>query len=97
MVDMLQGATAVVTDSGGVQKETTALGIPCFTLRQNTERPITVTEGANRLVRNPEVLVSLIGTPLGRPAKVPQGWDGNAGARVVDALVARTAVLRPAR
>jgi UDP-N-acetylglucosamine 2-epimerase (non-hydrolysing) len=87
MVDMLLGAAAVVTDSGGVQEETTALGIPCFTLRQNTERPITVTEGTNRLVLEPEDLPATMGKPLDRTPRIPEGWDGNAGTRVVDALV----------
>src|SRR5690242_3190470 len=56
MLDLIEGAAAVVTDSGGLQEETTALGVPCFTVRENTERPITVTEGTNRLVPNPEGL-----------------------------------------
>ena len=53
MVDLVRSAHAVVTDSGGLQEETTALGVPCFTVRDNTERPVTVTEGTNQLVKHP--------------------------------------------
>jgi UDP-N-acetylglucosamine 2-epimerase (non-hydrolysing) len=77
------GAAAVVTDSGGVQEETTALGIPCFTLRENTERPVTITHGTNtllgldpeRLARIPELLEGF-SAPQGPPL-----WDGYAGPR----------------
>jgi UDP-N-acetylglucosamine 2-epimerase (non-hydrolysing) len=79
-------AGAVVTDSGGVQEETTVLGVPCFTLRENTERPVTVTHGTNlvlglepsRLAEIPERL----GAP--RPHLVPPLWDGQAGGRAAD-------------
>ena len=81
----------MVTDSGGLQEETTALGIPCLTVRENTERPITIAEGTNRLVPNPRDLAThlraLKRTPLGR---VPEGWDGRAGERIVCALVERS-------
>jgi UDP-N-acetylglucosamine 2-epimerase (non-hydrolysing) len=90
MLRLMTAADAVVTDSGGVQEETTALGIPCFTLRENTERPVTVTEGTNRLVPDPAALPGLLAgaqrLPIPRP---PEGWDGRAGDRVVDALLAR--------
>ena len=86
MVDMLQGAAAVVTDSGGVQEETTALGVRCFTLRPNTERPITIQEGTNVLVPEPEDLPVAVAAPLGRKASVPEGWDGHAADRVLAAL-----------
>lgn len=88
MVDLMEGAHAVVTDSGGVQEETTVLGVPCFTLRENTERPITVREGTNRLVPDPARLVELVRMAR-RPTSVrcPEGWDGHAGERVLHALV----------
>jgi UDP-N-acetylglucosamine 2-epimerase (non-hydrolysing) len=86
------GAAAVVTDSGGIQEETTALGIPCFTFRDNTERPVTVTHGTNLVLGlNPERLADvpeLLRQP--RPTLVPPLWDGLAGrraARAIDELV----------
>jgi len=87
MLDLVDGAFAVVTDSGGLQEETTALGIPCFTVRENTERPVTITEGTNRLVPNPEDLPGAV-RGAERPAnpKRPEGWDGRAGERVISAL-----------
>ena len=82
------GAMAVVTDSGGVQEETTALGIPCFTLRDNTERPVTVTHGTNlvlglapgRIAEIPRLLVRA------RRTVVPPLWDGAAGPRAAEAI-----------
>jgi UDP-N-acetylglucosamine 2-epimerase (non-hydrolysing) len=87
MLDLVGDAHAVVTDSGGLQEETTALGVPCFTLRDNTERPVTVTEGSNELVRDPQTLPALVGAArrLAEPRR-PEGWDGRAGERVVAAL-----------
>ena len=90
MVSVLDRSSAVVTDSGGLQEETTALGIPCFTLRANTERPTTITEGTNRLVPDPHDLPVLVS----RASRVrldcrPEGWDGMAGDRVVSALFGR--------
>jgi len=85
----------VLTDSGGVQEETTVLGIPCLTLRKNTERPITVTEGTNRVVgSDPEVIkreaLAALDRPLQPPPKI-ELWDGRAGIRIVDALEAASA------
>jgi UDP-N-acetylglucosamine 2-epimerase (non-hydrolysing) len=85
-------ARLVLTDSGGVQEETTVLGVPCLTLRDSTERPITVTEGTNRLVgRDPDRIVKaaleVLGAPPPRPGK-PALWDGQAGQRIAAALVA---------
>jgi UDP-N-acetylglucosamine 2-epimerase (non-hydrolysing) len=87
MLDLIDGAGLVVTDSGGLQEETTALGVPCLTLRDNTERPITVTEGTNRLVPDPAALVDAARSAT-RPATLrrPDGWDGNAAERIVAAL-----------
>jgi UDP-N-acetylglucosamine 2-epimerase (non-hydrolysing) len=89
MVALMDGAHAVITDSGGVQEETTALGVPCFTVRETTERPITVTSGTNRLVQDPATLPGLVRDAT-RPSGLPvlEGWDGRAGERVVDALIA---------
>ncbi len=93
MLDLVQGAYAVVTDSGGLQEETTALGVPCFTLRANTERPVTITEGTNVLVPDPSTLLAemaeLEESP--RQGRIPDGWDGRAAERIVEALAARQA------
>lgn len=87
---LMEGARLVVTDSGGIQEETTFLGVPCVTLRANTERPVTVTQGTNTLVGEDldrawgVCASSLHGTA--RPARPIDGWDGRAATRVVDAL-----------
>ncbi len=83
-------ARLVLTDSGGVQEETTVLGVPCLTLRDNTERPITLTEGTNQLVgRDPERIVkaalSVLDDPP--PPRAPALWDGHAGQRIAHVLV----------
>lgn len=82
------GAAAVVTDSGGVQEETTALGVPCFTLRENTERPVTVSHGTNVLLGlDPDRLKEIperLGIPL--PRRLPPLWDGRAGVRAAHAV-----------
>jgi UDP-N-acetylglucosamine 2-epimerase (non-hydrolysing) len=91
MVSLIDSAHAVVTDSGGVQEETTALGVPCFTVRDNTERPITIEQGTNRLVRSPADLPAFV-RDARRPtiARRPDGWDGHAADRVVGALLSAT-------
>jgi UDP-N-acetylglucosamine 2-epimerase (non-hydrolysing) len=91
MLDLVENAFAVVTDSGGLQEETTALGIPCLTVRPNTERPITISEGTNRLVPDPADIIAELGR-VSRPAVTPrpEGWDGRAGERVIEALTTRT-------
>lgn len=87
MLDLMRNAFAVVTDSGGVQEETTALGVPCFTVRGNTERPITITEGTNELVPDPADLERMVCSARRTgQARRPEGWDGQAGPRIVDAL-----------
>ena len=83
-------AAAVLTDSGGIQEETTFLGIPCFTLRENTERPVTVRAGTNTLLglrpeRIAEIPALLAQAPPG-PPEAPELWDGRAAARVADVL-----------
>lgn len=83
-------ARLVLTDSGGVQEETTALGVPCLTLRDTTERPITITEGTNVLVgRDPDRIVAEAERVLrdGMAARRPVLWDGNAGERIGAVLV----------
>jgi UDP-N-acetylglucosamine 2-epimerase (non-hydrolysing) len=85
------GAAAVLTDSGGVQEETTYLGVPCFTLRDNTERPVTVARGTNRLLGLDVAAIDRIPELLRRvavPLRAPEGWDGQAGERVADVLAA---------
>ena len=83
-------ARLVLTDSGGLQEETTVLGVPCLTLRHSTERPITCSQGSNRLVGNDGVkIVSAVHKILGMPAakkRVPEKWDGKAASRIVSVL-----------
>jgi UDP-N-acetylglucosamine 2-epimerase (non-hydrolysing) len=89
---LVRGASAVVTDSGGVQEETTILGVPCLTLRPNTERPITITHGTNRLVTR-ETLPMLVAEVLAEPRPAswptPPLWDGRAGERIAAAASPR--------
>ena len=91
-----KAATVVVTDSGGVQEETTYLGVPCLTARDNTERPVTVTEGTNTVVgRDPERLSAALQAVLdgcaGRGRGRPALWDGRAGERIAGVLAGRGA------
>jgi UDP-N-acetylglucosamine 2-epimerase (non-hydrolysing) len=77
----------VLTDSGGIQEETTALGVPCITLRENTERPVTITIGTNYLVgTDPARILAVAGKILsgkGKRGKIPPYWDGLSGERIV--------------
>ena len=87
----MRGADAVVTDSGGVQEETTVLGVPCLTLRPNTERPVTITHGTNQLVTR-EDLAGRVARGRWRPAGTQTGrcrrcGTGSAGARIADVIV----------
>ena len=81
-------ARIVLTDSGGVQEETTALGVPCLTLRENTERPATVEHGSNQVVGvNPDRILaaarSILQNPAARRSQRPPLWDGRAASRIV--------------
>lgn len=85
------GARLVLTDSGGIQEETTVLGVPCLTLRNNTERPITITEGTNQLVGTDPVRIVHVAQKVlaeGVAPRRPALWDGKAGARCVEAIEA---------
>jgi UDP-N-acetylglucosamine 2-epimerase (non-hydrolysing) len=88
---LMSEAALVLTDSGGIQEETTALGVPCLTLRDNTERPITLEQGTNRLVGNrPERILSAARDVLRGQAKrgrAPELWDGRAAERIADILL----------
>ncbi len=91
-MSLLKDARAAITDSGGLQEETTYLGIPCLTLRDNTERPITITQGTNRLV-TADTLVKALDTALAAPpgsAQRPEYWDGETASRCVEDLRRRS-------
>lgn len=86
-------AKAVLTDSGGIQEETTYLGVPCFTLRDNTERPITISEGTNTLLGLDPARIAEVPDLLGEaasPAGPPPLWDGHAAERAADVVMARS-------
>jgi UDP-N-acetylglucosamine 2-epimerase (non-hydrolysing) len=88
---LMTSAAVVLTDSGGVQEETTILRVPCLTLRDNTERPVTVTCGSNRIVgRDPQRILAVYKdavSPNGRRFLTPPFWDGQAARRIVDVLI----------
>jgi len=90
-MNVVLGATMVITDSGGLQEETTYLGIPCLTMRENTERPITITQGTNRLVcaENLSKTVSKILAGNWRQGTCPPLWDGKTSDRAVENLKRR--------
>lgn len=85
---LMSNAGLVLTDSGGIQEETTALGVPCVTLRRNTERPVTITQGSNILAKTNEDIVHHAFSQLNAPAKSgpPKFWDGRAGERIIEIL-----------
>ncbi len=91
-IGLVSASRFVLTDSGGIQEETTALGIPCLTMRHNTERPITVSEGTNKIVGNdPGKILSEVEDILatgGKAGQVPDLWDGKTAARMVDVIMA---------
>jgi UDP-N-acetylglucosamine 2-epimerase (non-hydrolysing) len=90
-LDLWKDAAVVLTDSGGLQEETTALGVPCITIRENTERPITVEEGTNTLVGTDPVRISAEVNKIlrgeGKQGRRPHLWDGKAAERIVNVLV----------
>ncbi len=89
-LNLWKDAAVVLTDSGGIQEETTALGVPCITIRENTERPVTVEQGTNVLVgTNPARIREAAARVLageGRRGQVPELWDGRAAKRIVEVL-----------
>ena len=91
---LLSKAALVLTDSGGIQEETTALGVPCLTLRENTERPITIAEGTNQLIgTDPAKIISAAQAVLagkGKPGRIPPFWDGHAAERIVEVLLRKS-------
>lgn len=90
MVGLMSAATLVLTDSGGLQEETTALGVPCLTIRENTERPITIEQGTNTLVgRDSQAILRGVEEILaggGKRGRLPEYWDGSAAARIAEDL-----------
>ena len=90
MLGLMRRAKLVLTDSGGIQEETTALGIPCITLRDNTERPITLDQGTNTIAGNdPAKILAAVAdvmTTGGQAGRIPELWDGNASLRIKSIL-----------
>jgi UDP-N-acetylglucosamine 2-epimerase (non-hydrolysing) len=95
---LLSCARLVLTDSGGIQEETTALGVPCLTLRENTERPVTVTKGTNHIVgQDPNRILPVIDLILSgrdKTGQMPEFWDGHAAERIIEILVRLTTKAR---
>jgi UDP-N-acetylglucosamine 2-epimerase (non-hydrolysing) len=91
LLGLMAEARLVMTDSGGLQEETTALGVPCITLRENTERPITVTQGTNTIVgTNAAAIRACFDDVLatgGKAGRIPALWDGHAADRIAEQLV----------
>jgi UDP-N-acetylglucosamine 2-epimerase (non-hydrolysing) len=99
-MSLVRGSVAVVTDSGGIQEETTVLRIPCLTVRPNTERPITISHGTNRLVSPedvPTVLEAILAAEAPAPPAGPPLWDGHAGERIAQLVAAWLAERRRGR
>ncbi len=90
MLGLTRSATVVLTDSGGLQEETTALGVPCITLRENTERPVTISEGTNTLTGpDPEKILQCLAEIMasgGKRGRIPEYWDGQAADRIAHSL-----------
>jgi UDP-N-acetylglucosamine 2-epimerase (non-hydrolysing) len=90
MLGLMQAARIVLTDSGGVQEETTALGVPCVTLRENTERPITAEQGTNTVVGQDPARIKAVTDDIlrtgGKAGRVPELWDGRASQRIAAVL-----------
>ena len=88
-IGLVDRCAFVLTDSGGLQEETTVLGIPCLTLRPNTERPVTITQGTNQLTSLAEIESDLTRLISGKYKKghIPKLWDGHTAERIVEILV----------
>lgn len=90
MLGLMSAARMVLTDSGGMQEETTALGVPCLTLRENTERPITVEEGTNTIVGTDATRIEQAAAEIlaggGKASRAPELWDGKAAGRIAEVL-----------
>lgn len=88
---LLGKAVLVLTDSGGIQEETTALGVPCLTLRENTERPVTISEGTNLLVGTETARIVAAARDVlagrGKVGRIPPLWDGDTARRIVEILL----------
>jgi UDP-N-acetylglucosamine 2-epimerase (non-hydrolysing) len=89
-LSIMKNAKVIFTDSGGIQEESTALKIPCYTLRNNTERPITLTQGSNRLVKpNKQGIIKSFKKfryDINLDYKLPDGWDGHTSKRIIDII-----------
>ena len=98
-LNLWKDAAVVLTDSGGLQEETTALGVPCITIRENTERPVTIDEGSNVLVgTDPVRIIAEVRKVLrgeGKQGRRPHLWDGQAAERIVGVLAAELGVEKP--
>jgi UDP-N-acetylglucosamine 2-epimerase (non-hydrolysing) len=83
---LMDAADIVLTDSGGIQEETTALGVPCVTLRDTTERPVTITEGTNVLVpvRTRAKILAAVPEARAKTGQIPEKWDGRTAGRIAD-------------
>jgi len=94
MLYAVRGAALVLTDSGGLQEETTVLGVPCITIRENTERPVTVDIGTNHMVgTDPEKIQATAFAILsgqGKKGAIPPLWDGNASGRIAEVFLANS-------
>ena len=90
MLGLVSSARLVLTDSGGLQEETTVVGVPCITLRENTERPVTVDQGTNTIAgRDRELVMSIVEDVLrdgGKHGRTPELWDGKAAERIKQVL-----------
>ncbi|HLD27989.1 MAG TPA: UDP-N-acetylglucosamine 2-epimerase, partial [Patescibacteria group bacterium] len=86
-ITLTGGAQFLLTDSGGIQEETTYLGVPCLTMRQNTERPITIEEGTNVLVNSEEEIFFAIDNIGRKKNTIPKYWDGKSAKRIIDVIL----------
>jgi len=89
---LMSHTALVITDSGGIQEETTILGVPCMTLRENTERPVTIEEGTNQLVKSDTESIlrayrELKAKDFNVSGRIPEYWDGRAARRIVEIIV----------